>query len=253
MNTKLLEQIGLSEEEAKVYSTLVTNGTLQARKIAYDSKVNRSLVYKILKKLSSYGLIEENTDQGKISRFTALHPSKLHDLVKKKEEELKLADHAFHEAVSTLGAQFNLMCGKPTVRFYEGVEGIKILYKDILHIGKDIKLIRSPYDKRTPELDTVVKKQIQSQIERNIKAKIIAPMEVLYDETLKKRDGAELVTRCRVPKEEMDIKAQVIIYGEKVAFTSFADCMITTIVEDKTIAETFSILFESLWKKYQGK
>lgn len=230
--------------------SLVSSGTLPARKIALQSGVNRSLVYKILKQLVEFGLVIENLVPSSVSTFTALHPSKLHSFIKKKEEDLKLADNALHETISTLGAQFNLTNKKPSVRFYEGVKGIEMLYKDILHTGKDIKLIRSPFDKNTQELEVLVNRQIKLQIENNIHVRIITPMDVPYDEKLKKRDKAELVTRCRIPREEMNISAQIMIYGDKVALTSFQDCMITTIIEDKSITETFSILFEAIWKKY---
>jgi hypothetical protein len=44
--------------------------------------------------------------------------------------------------------------------------------------------------------------------------------------------------------------AQVVIYGNKVALTSFGDCMITTIIEDPSITKTFNMLFEVLWSKH---
>src|SRR5690606_28782729 len=44
--------------------------------------------------------------------------------------------------------------------------------------------------------------------------------------------------------------AQIIIYGNKVAFTSFKDCMITTIIEDKSICTSMKTIFEKLWETY---
>jgi HTH-type transcriptional regulator, sugar sensing transcriptional regulator len=176
MSTKLLEQIGLTNEQAKIYLCLVSSGTLPARKIASESRVNRSLAYKILKQLVESGLVTENATPGKISTFTALHPLKLHSIVKKKEEDLKIADHALHEAVSSLGAQFNLTCGKPSVRFCEGLEGVKILNKDILHTKSDIKLIRSPLDNNTDDLKLLTLRNREEIREAGIKIKLIVPI-----------------------------------------------------------------------------
>ncbi|HEY4493821.1 MAG TPA: helix-turn-helix domain-containing protein [Candidatus Paceibacterota bacterium] len=250
MSIKLLEQIGLNPEQAKVYLCLVSSGELPARKIALESRVNRSLVYKILKQLVELGLITENTVPGRVNTFTALHPSKLHSLIKMKEEDLKIADQALHEAVSTLGAQFNLACGKPSVRFYEGHEGIKILNKDILHTKVDIKLIRSPFDNNTEELDIKAKKLLEERARAGIKTKLIVPIKNTPSSITPEWDQTNLIERRRVPREELLNSAQVIIYDGKVAFSSFNDCMITTIIEDKGIADTCSMLFDALWVKY---
>ena len=251
MSTKLLEQIGLTGEQARVYSSLVSSGTLQARKIASESRVNRSLVYKILKQLIEFGLVIENASPGSVSTFTALHPSKLHTIVKRKEDDLKIADQALHEAVSSLGAQFNLTCGKPSVRFYEGLDGIRILNKDIIHTKSDIKLIRSPFDNNTEELDTKAKKLLEERAHAGIKTRLIVPIKNTPSSISQEWDKNNLIERRRVPREELLNSAQVIVYANKVAFTSFSDCMITTIIEDKGIADTCSMLFEALWVKYE--
>ncbi len=250
MNTKLLEQIGLSEEQSKAYLCLISSGSLPARKIAFSTGINRSLVYKVLKQLIALELVTETTNSRSVSTFTGLHPSKLHSMVKKKEEDLKNADQALNEVVSTLGAQFNLVCGKPSIHFQEGLDGIKYLYKDILRAGKNIKLIRSPQDNDQPELGKLVIEQIRKQVEKGIHVQAIVPMEMTHDEFIFKRDFENLVERKRIDRKEMDIPAQIIIYGNKVAITSFKDCLITTIIDDAGIKETFEIIFQRLWKSF---
>lgn len=250
MSTKLLEQIGLTSEQAKVYSSLVSAGALPARKIALKSRVNRSLVYKILKQLIELGLVTEKAVPKSISTFTALHPSNLNSLIKIKEDDLKLADQALHEAVRSLGAQFNLALGKPTVLFYEGHEGIKILNKEIINIKENIKIIRSPLDNNTDELKPLALKNREEMREAGIKIKLIVPIKNTPSSIPKEEDKKYLIDRRRVPRSELNNPAQVIIYGNKVALTSFGDCMITTIIEDKKIKETFDMLFNILWNKY---
>jgi len=245
-----LEQIGLTSEQARVYSSLISSGTLPARKVASESRVNRSLVYKILKQLVELGLVTENAVPRSVSTFTALHPSKLNTIFKRKEDELKIADQALHEAVSSLGAEFNLTCGKPSVRFYEGLEGIKILNKDIIHSKSDVRLIRSPFDNNTEELDAKAKKLLEDRANAGIKTRLIVPIKNTPSSITPEWDRTNLIERRRVPREELLNSAQVIVYGHKVAFTSFNDCMITTIVEDKGISDTCTMLFESLWVKY---
>jgi len=250
MSTKLLEQIGLTAEQSKVYFCLVSFGTLQARKISLETKVNRSLVYKILKQLIEVGLVVENIQKGSISTFSAQHPSRLSEIIKNKEEELKEAEQALDEAVGELGAKFNLNKEKPSIHFYEGLDGIKYLNKDILLTKSDIKLVRSPFDNNTEELDERARRFIEERSFAGIKTKLIVPIKNIPSTITSEWDEKHLIERRRVDRKELLNSAQMIIYGNKVAFTSFSETMITTIIEDKGISDTCSMLFDALWLKF---
>lgn len=249
MSNKILENIGLSSEQASVYTCLIEHGNISARKISIETGINRSLVYKIIKQLTELKLVEEAQKDGSISKFSALPPSNLKNIVQKKKEQASVAETSLHEALSTLGAQFNLMCGKPTMRFYEGLDGINILNKDILRTRKDIKIIRSPLDNNTSELDSVAKKLLSDRAVLGIKTKLIVPIKNTPSSISPEWDKNYNIERKRISREELLNPAQVIIYGNKVAFTSFNDCIITTIIEDRGIQETMDMLFESLWNK----
>jgi sugar-specific transcriptional regulator TrmB len=250
MSTLLLEQVGLTPDQAKIYTALISTGTISARKISINSDVNRSLVYKILKQLVDFGLVVENIIPSAVSTFTALHPSKLYSFIKKKEDDYKLADAALTEAVSILGAQFNLTAGRPTVRSFEGLEGVGILNKDILQTKSDIKLIRSPLDNNTDELKVLTSQNRDKMRDAGIKIKLIVPIKNQPSSISKEEDERYLLERRRIPREDLNNPAQVVVYGNKVAFTTFGDYSITTIVEDESIAKTFNMLFDVLWNKY---
>lgn len=252
MKSNLLEQIGLTTEQALIYSCLVSTGTLQAKRLSRECKINRSLVYKILKQLMGLGLVVENTAVGSISTFSAEHPSRLNDIFNKREEELKIANHALHEVIGILGAQFNLMRKKPSILFYEGIEGIKFLNKDILLNKSDIKLIRSPLDNNTEELDERARRLLEERSFVGINTKLIVPIKNISSFISQDWDRKHLIERRRVPRIELNNPAQVVIYGNKVAITSFDNGIITTIIEDSSIAKTFDMLFDVFWNKYSN-
>jgi len=56
---KIVEYIGLSEYESKVYLSLINLGTAGARKLSINCDVPRTKVYGTLKKLIEYGLVVE--------------------------------------------------------------------------------------------------------------------------------------------------------------------------------------------------
>lgn len=249
MNIKLLEQIGLTGEQSKIYFCLLSIGTLKVRKIAIETKINRSLVYKVLKQLISLSLVVENVSKGSVSTFTPLHPSRLNEIVKNKENDLKSAELALHETIGKLGALFNINKDKPSIYFYEGIEGIKFLNKDILLTKMDIKLIRSPFDNNTEELDARAKRLLEERAYTGIKTKLIVPIKNTTSSITPEWDKKYHIERQRIDRKELFNSAQIIIYGNKVAFTSFGNSMITTIIEDQEISNTCSMLFDALWNK----
>ncbi len=251
MNTKTLEHLGLTAEQAQVYSTLITFGTLPARKISLETQIKRSLVYKILRQLIALGLVEEMSSPAVVTKFSALHPSQLEKLLNHKKADLDLAAAAMEQALGVLTSQYNLTHHKPNVRFYEGMAGLKALYQDILRTGADIRLIRSPLDNDTPERDKFIAEQIKKQVAKNIKARIISSRSANPQNV--ERDRVNLVTRCHAPKEQLEMTAQVLIYANKVALTSFDQFSITTIIEDEQIAKSFGAIFEALWEKFSGE
>ena len=69
---KIVEYIGLSEYESKVYLSLINLGTAGARKLSLNCDVPRTKVYGTLKKLIDYGLVVEIP--GTPKQFAPSHP-----------------------------------------------------------------------------------------------------------------------------------------------------------------------------------
>jgi sugar-specific transcriptional regulator TrmB len=83
----LLEKIGLSEYEAKAYTTLLLIGPSKAGEISKESKIPHSKIYEILEQLSIKQLIE--TLEGRPKEFKAVSPEiALMRLIEEREKEI---------------------------------------------------------------------------------------------------------------------------------------------------------------------
>jgi sugar-specific transcriptional regulator TrmB len=247
MKNEILTKIGLSEGESLVYSLLLKEGSLPAGKIAIKAGLKRGLCYKILDQLLANGLIEK-IDK-KVAIFTPKHPSLIKKIIENKENEILNAKKEFELTLGNMVSEYNMQLGEPYVEFKEGLDGLKYLYGDINTEKKNIKLIRSPYDNDRPGFDELIKDQIRKQVRLQIYTKAITPK--MHDslETTTKFDMERLTERRMVPKESLLIPAQIIIYGDKVAITSFKDYLMTTIIYNPNIKETFEKIFEFMWEK----
>lgn len=246
---EFLQGAGLTAEQGHIYEILLKNGVLPARKISLLSNMKRGLCYKVIDQLLAIGLIER-IDK-KVALFSPVHPQKLTETLEKRRESLQLAEQSLKTVLGSMVSDYNLYSGRPNVRFYEGLEGIDILYEDILLEKKPLKLIRSPFDDKGPELAAKVDKQLKRQLEAGIETRAITPHEPDSEKTMKIEDASRGVMRVLLPKEKLTIPAQIIIYGDKIAMTSYGEFMVTTILQNPDIKTTFDALFEILWAEGQ--
>lgn len=243
----LLENIGLSKHEACVFEVLLSIGQGSAQAIIKKSGLKRPTAYYILSGLEKRGLVETLKNKKK-REFRLASPENLEKILAGKEAEFLQTKKMLEYSLPGIISQYMLSMGKPFIVHYEGVAGIRKLYTDILREKKDIFLIRSPYDENIPELARLVERQITSQVKNLIHTRAITPQVPETIETVATLDPSRLVTRRIVPKEKFMTPAQIIIYGEKIAITSFRKPMLTTIIENRDIRDTFMTLFEYIWE-----
>jgi sugar-specific transcriptional regulator TrmB len=242
-----LVDIGLSDKEAAVYELLLNLGPTSVAQVAKGTRgVQRTNLYNVLYSLISKGLAEK-IEGGKVVRFRALSPENLQKIIDTRAQETKNAQNTLGNVLSSLKSLYSVTTDRPSVAHLEGTVGLTKIYEDILKEKQDILLIRSVYDKDHPELQELLAKQVQRQVRAKIRVRAITPLVEHISKQTIKRDPERLLERLLVPKEKLTLPAQIIIYGDKVAVTDVKDTHISTVIDNKNIADTFRVLFEYLW------
>lgn len=249
INEKILIDAGLSAEQTKIYLYLLENGLVNAKVIATKTGIGRTLTYKVLGQLNAMGMVEKRESPGKVTLFFPTHPQKIKDLISNKKNEVSTALDGLNTVFASLTSNYNILLGKPSIQFYDGPEGLKIVYEDILDTGKDILVISSPIDEGRADVLHLIREQINKQVAQNIRTKAITPIEGQQIATPITEDEKFLISRKQVPAEQLHIPAQIIIYGEKVAITNFKESMLTVVIDSKYIRETFTKIFDYIWDK----
>ena len=145
MNDELIasiEDLGLSQKEARVYLANLMLGPATVQKIADQSSIKRVTTYVILESLSNLGLVSQST-KGKKTYFVAEEPAQLRRLLQKKEQAIKEQQKSFDAILPELNDLKSLPTESPNVRFYDTAEGIRGVIGSFLssHINKDIKVV----------------------------------------------------------------------------------------------------------------
>ncbi len=130
MDIKILERIGFTNGEIKVYLSLLNLGNVSSGPIIKSSEIAGSKVYDILEKLKKKGLVSE-TIRGKIKYFRANSPKRILDYIKNKEKELKEEQKEFKKILPILIEKQKSKEEVQEVKVYIGYEGIKTFYEDM--------------------------------------------------------------------------------------------------------------------------
>lgn len=124
MYTEILQDLGLSPNEAKIYESLLGIGEASANTISIKTKINRSNVYDAMERLVEKGLASDIFSKGQ-KLYKAIHPRRLLELLKEKEAVVE-------KILPLLEKQFESEQEEEQAFFYRGIQGYKNYMFDIL-------------------------------------------------------------------------------------------------------------------------
>jgi HTH-type transcriptional regulator, sugar sensing transcriptional regulator len=130
MDHKLLQEIGLTEGETKVYLTLLRLGEAKTGLIAKESGVSSSKVYKVLDRLIKKGLAG-HIIKGKTKHFSAVEPKRILEYMEKKQEELNQKKLIVEKIIPQLELEKKLAI-KPDAAIYEGYKAVTNFFRNII-------------------------------------------------------------------------------------------------------------------------
>jgi len=250
MYEQTLFQAGLTSNQAVIYEILLKNGSLPAGKISLKSRFKRGLTYKILEELISLGLIEKKEEKGKIAIFKPSHPLKLQDLAEHNEEKAKNAKLALSGVISSLISDFNLVSGRPGVRFFEGLEGIKKVLDDTIYNNQEKKLFTfSDVAGYVSYLeDWNVRHYAPERKKLSIYEKVIIPDNTKALDYMKSYTANEFTDIIFIDHNIFPFSTEINIYDQKVSLVTFSDkTHIGVIIENQAIADTLKSVFNFCW------
>ncbi len=243
METKEIEEtlieIGLAEEEMRVYLALLKIGSSLASKVSEETRINRSHIYQLLERLIAKGYVSYVIKENR-KYFLAVNPEKIIELIKEKEQKLK-------DIIPHLLGLASFEREKPIVEIFEGKEGIKTILNDILKTKKEWLAFGS--SGKGQEILSFYAEHWEKEREKlkiNLRGIIDSS-----DSGIKR--GKEIAkrkyTQIRHVKETYSSPSSTWIYGDRIAFViwgkehSFAIRMIS-----RGIVNNFKKHFEILWK-----
>ncbi len=235
---KTLEEIGLNEHEAKIYLTLLKCGQSIVSDISKYSGVKRATVYQYIDGLTSQDIIRK-TVKGKRIVYYPENPKKLISIMEKRQKKIK-------QVFPDLEKLYVNSSSKPIVRFYEGKEGMRSVYREMTQTHKTLWSVFSAdrYFGVFTEKDGV---EFSENIYQNGgQLKDLVQDTPLGREYVRGKWGGETSVSRLLPKD-FDFSVDLLVSGNNVAMISF-DNLIAVIIENEGIAKLQMNFLKFIWK-----
>jgi sugar-specific transcriptional regulator TrmB len=245
MLEKDLQNLGLSEKEAKVYLASLQIGKSSVQNIAGKAGVNRATTYVIIEELMKKGLMSSSHEEKK-QYFFAEAPEKLNILFRDQELEIKKKQEYLQKVLPDLKTLNTSTNGKPVVRFFEGKEGMRAIAEEF-YITKQHEAARMSYSYDLL-LNNFTKEELDEMRKRR-KLKGVKVKSIVNDELNRLVTDAEVI---RIPAKEIGFTTDMAIFGDKIRIVTQKGPLIGLIIENKEISNTLKILFDLAWKQLKN-
>jgi hypothetical protein len=211
----------------------------------------RSSAYLLLDSLSKKGLIsQELKHYGRT--VIAEPPSRLLQMIQAHKRKIGRQALELEDILPQLMGLYDMSKVKPTIKVYEGAEGLKAIHEDILNTGKTMYCY--------PRLDKAIKvlpidfqlEFIAKRIKKGIKAVALTyrspELEQLLSETKKIAQGKNPLREFKILPINNPPLAEKIIYGDKVALLAYDKKITGVVIDHPDTAEMEKEFFKILWK-----
>jgi sugar-specific transcriptional regulator TrmB len=234
---KSLEKLGLSSNDAAIYTALLKHGESPVRALILDTGFHREIIYSSLQRLEKQGLAQ-SMEKKKVRYYQACSP----EIFKSRaDEQAKLAK----DILPTL---LKIQTINPlSVKIYEGQDGLEEIEKDwaiTLKDGEEFYCIGGAGSSWYEVAKPFYKKYHNKLAQRGIKVKTVT-----YPREYKEIQGYEdqKFNPVRILPQTHQSPASTVIYGNKVLLQLFGEQYVGIVITSNELSKAYLQQFKLLW------
>lgn len=237
--SKYLEEIGLSEKEAKVYLALLQFDTANIQQITEKSKINRTTVYPILESLTKKGLVHESITDKKTA-YEAVPPEHLETFIEQQKLVLQEKLERLKEVIPQIKSIQREKGERPIIKFYEGHEGVFSAYEEFYRMHTS----ESKQGYFIFNRDLVQKKFSDKDLNRMRDIRINSKVEANTVYTAKNAGDtfSRAGNRLKLDFDKFPILTDISIIEDRIIVTTLSDKTSSFLIKSKDLAETLKSL-----------
>jgi sugar-specific transcriptional regulator TrmB len=244
MNEQLLEEIGMTKGEIKVYLTLLKLGETTTGKIIEKAQISSGKIYEILDKLIAKGLVGFITKE-KTKYFSASSPNRILDYLHEKEKDIKQKEQELSKEIPLLLSLEKSEIKSNEIKLFSGLKGMQTaIFEALDKLTKENEVLAMGINSSKDEKYNLLWQRWHvERINKKINCKMIfSDKDTEYHKAFKKRKLTDVRVLFGITPSAIDI------LGNRVLIFTYKDEPSCLSIENAEIAESFKTFFETMWK-----
>jgi HTH-type transcriptional regulator, sugar sensing transcriptional regulator len=240
----ILETIGLTKNEIKIYLALLELGSSTSGAIIKKTKIHTSKVYDGLERLANKGLVT-HVIISNTKNFKAVSPDRLLDFLEDKKKEISEEENEIKNILPQLKLLQQLKTDDTQAEIFQGWKGMETVFNEgIKAMNKnDIWYVLGAYAGEDQEkTNALITKVIKKCEKKKMKWK------VLYNEsareTFQYEQQSPITENKFLPQET---PATINIYKDVTFIALWIKNPIAFKIKSKKVADSFKKYFEIMW------
>ena len=248
MDLKILNKIGFTDSEIKVYFALLELGSVSKGAIVEKSGVASSKIYELLDKLIEKGLVSMVV-KSRVKYYEAASPKRLLDYIGDRGRELEEQQEELKKLIPDLELKRSMHEVGSETQVFKGMKGAKTSFDDILNeLKKGEEYYVLGISQFTPHFERFVVNFHKIRSEKGIRCKIVV-------NELAKDIGKQLkkikLTKVKYLKKELFTPVVFIIYKDKTLISIGLDEVFIQI-KSKNLSDGLRAYADYMWKIAKG-
>ncbi|MDO8481401.1 MAG: helix-turn-helix domain-containing protein [Nanoarchaeota archaeon] len=237
MDTSILEDLGLTGAEIKVFLALLELGSTNAGSVVEKSGLQNAVVHRAFHSLAEKGLVSSILE-GKIRRYSAANPSHLLEFVDEKKSRLQTL-------LPELELKRKMAKTAPQATLFQGVRGTKELLYSLLETGgKEYASYGGPIQSNEALGEYFWESFHNRRIKKGVTAKLLFHTSLnSWGVQLSKKKK----TQVRLTSQALEGLTETIICGNRVGIVLWMEKPYGFLMEDKAVADSYRKFFDVLW------
>ncbi|MFA6022663.1 MAG: helix-turn-helix domain-containing protein [Candidatus Pacearchaeota archaeon] len=244
MDKKLLQNIGLTEGEVKVYMALLKLGESKKSELSKESGISSSKIYEVADKLQKKGLIGY-ISKDNIKYFRAMEPKRILDFFNEKTSQF----HEQKKALEKFIPELESVSKKEETNaiLFEGIKAIKNFYKNLLEElkpGEEYYVIGVNYGDNLPGVREFFENFHNQRAKKKIKVKML----VNHDSRNILVKSTQTYSEVRFLPQYLMNNMIILFYKNKAFIFFLAKDSVGLLIENKEVTKGFKVYFDAFWK-----
>lgn len=243
-----LVDFGLTEKEITVYMTLLKTGPNTIMNLARETGIKRSTTHNTVEELIKKGLVSQ-TNYGERRMVIAEDPEKLSFLMDQKKWDISKLEKNLPEMVKQINEHLPKgdLSSKPSIKYYDGKEATSSIYKQAFASNElrsyvNLSAVSSIFPENTDFYNSAQKKNKALKVREIVDG---SEASIKLAEKFAKSPNFKF----KASPGSINLKAiDILIYDGKVAFISFKESVVGTVIENAEYFYSSVEIFDFMWE-----